>query len=248
MRIRLSILYVFILLSHNIVAQDADYESDVVFNSEVYGSLIFHTNGWGAGIHKTWLVSEEKKWILSGELVTIKHPKEEKRLNPYIDNTKRYVYGKMNYFSTFRPTVGRESIIFNKGAKRGVQVSSSFALGGSIGFARPVYLEVLYPSILGRDEGATPSSEIYNPAVHNPDMIVGRDSYFRGFDKTQVFPGFTGKVGLVFDYAGSNNLVREIEVGLILDAYFKRIPLMAFSHNQRMFLTGNLCFHFGKKQ
>ncbi len=66
MRIRLSILYVFILLSHNIVAQDADYESDVVFNSEVYGSLIFHTNGWGAGIHKTWLVSEEKSGFYLG--------------------------------------------------------------------------------------------------------------------------------------------------------------------------------------
>ena len=97
MRVRVSILVISVFLTQGLFAQNNDYD-DVVFNAELYGSIVLHTNGWGVGIHKAWLVNEDHEWLLSGELVTMKHPKEEKRLNPYIDNTKRYVYGKMNYF------------------------------------------------------------------------------------------------------------------------------------------------------
>lgn len=242
------LLAYFVGLSLGILAQKPSFEPAVEYGSELYGSAIFHTSGWGVGITKVKYKEESGKWLFSAEVVTIKHLKEEKRLNPYIDETKKYVYGKLNYFTVVRPTIGQQKIIYDKGNKLGIQVAINYNIGASIGFARPVYLEISYPSILGRPEGSTPSSEVYNPDIHTPDMILGRDTYFRGFNQTKVYPGLHGKVGFNFDYASEIGLVRGIETGLAFDAYLKKIPLMAFAHNQRFFVTGYMSFHFGKKQ
>ena len=239
---------VLIGLPWSLFAQKDDFVSDIDYTSEVYYGLLFHTNGWGVSISKAKYIEDGKRWLFSADLVTMKHPKEEKRLNPYIEGTKRYVFGKLNYFTVFRPSIGRQRVVYSKGDKRGVQVSFNYNVGASIGFVRPVYLEVYHPSILGRDEGATPSTEVYDPNSHNPDMILGRASYFKGFDKTNIYPGLHGKVGLNFEYSGVENLVRSVETGVAIDVYFKQIPIMAFAHNQRAFFTGYLSFYFGKKQ
>ena len=244
------VIFILVLIgvSQSLFAQKEDFVSDIDYTSEVYYGLVFHTNGWGVNATKTKYIDDNRKWVFSVDLVTMKHPKEEKRLNPYIEGSKKYVFGKLNYLTILRPSIGRQRVIYNKGEKRGVQVSFNYNVGASIGFTHPVYLEVYYPSILGRDEGATPSTEVYDPNLHNPDMILGRASYFRGFEKTNVYPGLHGKLGFNFEYAGAENLVRSIETGVTIDAYFKQIPLMAFAHNQRVFFTGYLSFYFGKKQ
>ncbi|MBL4625238.1 MAG: hypothetical protein JKY42_08885 [Flavobacteriales bacterium] len=245
---KIVVISVLIGLTLSLFAQKEGFISEMDYQSEVYGGFMFHTNGWGLSINKTRRIEDNKKWLFSADLITMTHPKEAKRLNPYIDNTKRYVYGKLNYLTVFRPSIGRQKVIYNKGKKRGVQVAYSYNIGVAVGLTRPVYLEIAYPSILGRPEGSTPSTEIYNPQIHNPDMILGRASYFKGFDKTNVYAGLHGKLGLSFEYASADNLVRSIETGLAVDVYFKQVPLMAFAHNQRVFLTGYLSFYFGKKQ
>lgn len=245
---KLLLIWFFVGFSLGIFAQKESFACSAEYDSELYGSIMFHTNGWGISGTKLKHRTEAKKWLFTAELVTIKHLKEEKRLNPYVDNTKKYVYGKLNYFAVLRPSIGQQKIIYAKGSKLGVQVAINYNIGASIGFTRPVYLEILYPSVLGRPEGSTPSSEAYNPELHKPEMILGRDTYFRGFNQTTVYPGIHGKVGFNFDYASVSNLVRGIETGLAFDVYLKKIPLMAFVHNQRFFVTGYMSFHFGKKQ
>jgi hypothetical protein len=245
---KLLAISILFCLTVSLFAQKDDFVAQIDYTSEVYGGLVYHTNGWGVNINKTKRINEDKKWLFSSELVTMKHPKEEKRLNPYREGTKRYVFGKLNYFTVFRSSIGRQKLVFQKGDKRGVQVALNYNIGASIGLVRPVYLELLYPTVLGASEGATPSSEVYDPEAHKEEMILGRSTYLKGFDKTMVYPGIHGKVGLNFEYGGTDNLVRSIETGIAIDTYFKQVPLMAFAHNQRVFLTGYLSFYFGKKQ
>ena len=232
----------------SLFAQKEEFAAEMDYSSETYGALIYHTNGWGVSINRTKLIEEGKKWIFSAELVTMKHPKEEKRLNPHVEGTKKYVFGKLNYFTVFRPSIGRQKVIYNKGQKRGVQVAFNYSVGAAIGLTRPVYLEVAYPTVLGRPEGYTRLVEVYDPEIHDPEMIFGRASYFNGFDKMDAYVGLHAKLGLNFEYSGANNLVRAVETGIAIDAFNKQVPLMAFAHNQRVFLTGYLGFYFGKKQ
>lgn len=241
------ILILLISLSVAVSAQTDGYSfSGDESNPEIYGGLVFHSNGWGVNVTKSTALKNDRRFLLSADLVTLKHPKEEKRFNQNFDNTKKYVYGKMNYFMTLRPSVGYQNVVFEKGAERGVQVSTKTNVGGSIGLARPVYLIISKPGV--SDGSSRESEEPYNPEEHQPDRILGRASYFKGFNQSQIYPGVFVKTSLNFEYSSNEAVVRAIETGVAIDYFFKQVPLMAFTHNQSWFLTAFISVNIGKRQ
>lgn len=243
-------IYILVILSFSLVGytqENTHSETTLFYRSELYGGALVHTNGWGVNIVKSRRITGFKKRLFSAEIVGMKHPKEDKRLNPYDDSAKRYVYGKLSYFTVFRPSIGKQKVLFTKRTKKGVQIGYSYLLGASIGLARPVYLEVAKPSILSKPPEIPVSTEKYDPDEHNTDMILGRASYFRGIENSTIYPGGHAKFGLNFEYASEDNLIRSIETGFTLDAFYKTVPIMAFTNNNRFFVAGYVSFQIGKK-
>jgi hypothetical protein len=223
-------------------------DAKVIYKKELTGGLIFHSDGWGAtfrhGLHKTG----SKRRVLSVDLINMKHPKEFKSYNPYYEDSKGYIYGKQNTFLILRPGYGQRRILFDKMRTRGVEVGFSWSVGPSLGFAKPVYLEIGYPSIPYQDIAI----ERYDPNEHYIDNIFGKAPGTKGLTELKLYPGAFGKFGLHFEYSNERDGIKALETGFAIDAYPERVPIMAElddqnAQNKQYYFTFYIKILYGKK-
>lgn len=216
-----------------------------IYKNEISGGLLLHSFGWGGSIRKGKHITAKWRRIYSFEASGMKHPKEYKSYNPHKENNKGFVYGKLNTLTIFRPSAGIQKILFTKEGKKGVQVSYIALAGASIGFVKPIYLEIVPP--LNAPPSTPAQSERYDPEKHTLDKILGRSPVMKGIGEGTFLPGLHAKIGFNFEYAPQENLLRAIETGISADAFYKPVPMMAFIENRQYFVTWYLSWHFGKK-
>ena len=74
--------------------------------------------------------------------------------------------------------------------------------------------------------------------------IFGRGPASRGFSEIKFYPGAFLKIAVVFEYSGYRSGIKAIEVGGVLDAYSRRIPIMTNTQNNFLYpsLYINLLF------
>jgi hypothetical protein len=222
-------------------------ETQVLYASEMVGGFILHTNGLGINFRYAQNITGFKRTIYEAELVGMKNEREIKTLSDY-NNIRGYFYGKLNTLTILRTSAGFQHTFIPKQSIKGVAVSYNVHYGISHGIIKPVYLSIAYSN----DKPSFVIDEIrderYNPERHFPDKILGRASYFKGFDKMSYTPGFFGKFGLNFERSDDSEVINAIEVGVTLDAFLKKIPMMAFNEEQRFFTTFYFNFLFGKRR
>jgi len=209
----------------------------------MYGGIVVHSSSWGAdlrtGKHKTGT----RKRFWEAEFVGMKDGKEYK-YNPNYDNSKSYVYGKLNYFYILRLGKGIQKIINHKPFWGGVEVRYVGFAGLSLGITKPVYLYILNISN-NIYEGYTLTEEKYDPAKHDLDNIYGRAPFTKGLDQLHLYPGIYGKFGFNFEYGANDKFVKAIEVGAVVDSYFQNIPIMAYAKNKSYFVSLYFSVNFG---
>ncbi len=220
-------------------------DASTIYKKENYGGLLLHSFGWGGNFRKGKQINAKLRRIYSIEACGMKNPKEYKSYNPHKDNNKGFVYGKLNTLTIIRPAAGIEKILFEKVGKKGVQISYVLLGGASLGFVKPIYLEIAPPP--GSPSNTPPQIEKYNPEKHTLDKILGRAETLKGVDESRVFPGLHAKLGFNFDYARQEDLVRAVETGISADAFYHQIPMMAFIENNKFFVCYYVSWHFGKK-
>ena len=219
-------------------------DTKLLYRNEQTFGLVIHSNGFGIDYRRGKHVTAMRKRVFEFEFVNYRHAKEVKTSNPYYDAAKGYYYGKLNSFLILRPGIGYQNVIYTKPEHNGVEVRYVIFIGPSLGFAKPVYLEIL-------EKTTTPPQEVvvekYDPTKHFTDNIYGRAPYLRGLSETKLYPGGYVKLGLNFEYAPLDDMVRGIETGICLDIYPKVIPIMATQHNHQVLVSLYLQFTFGRK-
>jgi hypothetical protein len=255
MRIRL-LLFILLGSASVLMAQTPDpktvqtdenlYEdAGLLYRNEATGGLIVNSHGFGLSYRRGKHITAARKGIWEFEFVNYRHPKEVRTTNPFFDNAKGYYYGKLNSFFIFRTGVGFQNTIYTKPEKNGVEIRWVAFVGGSLGIAKPVYLEILY-------DNAVPGTKLvkterYDPAKHFPDQIYGRAPFVRGLGEIGLRPGGYGKVGLNFEYGPMDTEIRSLEVGFIVDVYATPVKIMATEREQMVLLTLYLQFNMGRK-
>ena len=219
-------------------------EATTLFRNEISGGVLAHTQGWGLNFRKAKQLTVDKKRFWNIDALTVKHPKEYKTFNQFGDGNKGYVFGKKFSVLNVRMALGMQNIIYQKESKKGVQISYVYMAGASIAFLKPVYLQV---AVQGADRNNRFIEQRYNEDEHTQDEIRGRASVLRGLNELNVYPGGHAKFGLNFEYAPEQELLRAMEVGVALDYYGRKVPIMAFIDNTSYFFTFYLGWHFGKK-
>lgn len=220
-------------------------EKPPLLKKEFVFGLNIHSSGWGLDFRKGKNITGYKKRVIEAEIVNIKHPKEVRSVNPYFDNAKSFFYGKMNTLTVFRAGYGKHKVLFSKAEKGGVEVRLNYTAGLSLGFAKPVYLNILYPTAFEREY--TVVVERYDPARHYIDNIYGRASFTNGFSEIKVYPGGYGKFGVSFEYGAYSDNLKLVEVGVTVDAYGKEIPIMAYADNNQFYFNFYINLLYGRK-
>lgn len=220
-------------------------DTKVLFRKEQSGFVMLHTAGFGLGYKQGKHLTGYKKRMLEFEFTGIKHPKEIKTYNPYFQNTKSYVYGKLNSFYLLHAGYGRQKILNSKPYWGGIELRLFYSGGATIGFLKPVYLYILQstpdPYLFFK------SIERYDPAKHFSENIYGRAPFHYGMGKTKLTPGIYAKTGLNFEYGTYDENIKAIEAGIFVDAFPKPVPLMAENTNKSVFLSLYIAFHFGSR-
>jgi hypothetical protein len=222
-------LFLILLLtgigSSSLWGQTQEAPRDVLHDRESMTGLQFQTNGWALAHNRYYKGSDAFNfWRLGFELEFLRHEKEVKS---YFQATQArpYYYGKQNSFFVLRPGFGKSKEIAPKIRRNGVQLNYTWLLGPSIGFLKPVYLEIIYnSSVPGRPDIRT---EKFDADLHYSDNIYGRSSNLTGLSETQIKMGLFFKVALRFDYSRSEQGLKGVEIGAQADVYAQRIEIMS---------------------
>jgi hypothetical protein len=229
-------------------AQQTIYdETRVLYRKEITGGIIIHGDGWGFNFFHAKHKTAVDRRVLGLELVGMKHPKEIKSFNPFYEDSRGYFYGKLNSLLILRPTYGGKHQIADKIRRSGVEVNYVWGIGPSLGFAKPVYLQIGKPDNFPYESIVV---ERYDPAIHNIQNIYGRASWFTGFGSMKLYPGAFGRFGFNFEHSNQTSGIKAIEVGASIDAYAQEIPIMAELEgvvNKQFFFQFYLSVQFGKK-
>jgi len=221
-------------------------EKTTIYSSETSGGIGVHSNGFHGLFRYGKFTTGFTKRIYEIEIANIRHPKEIKSINPFEDNTRGYVLGKINQFYVIRPNIGVHKVFIPKQSIRGVSVSFISHFGLSIGFAKPIYLNIRErePNSLGTNI----VKRRYNPEIHESGDIYSKASFLNGLDHMRVYPGGFAKFGFHFDFAKSRDRLRSIEVGAKLDVFLEEIPIMANTTNRFLYPNLYLSILFGSRK
>lgn len=214
-------------------------------NEQEFGGVI-HSSGWGFNYRRGKHVTGYIKRIIEAEIVGMKHPKEIKLEVPEI-GSKGYFYGKQFALTILRGGYGYNKIITGKRDRRGVELRLVTLGGPSLALAKPVYVEIWHDAPdppFGKI--TTEKFDVDNP-LHTTDYIVGRAGYFNGFGEMKFYPGGFLKLGLSFEHSSLDDDIKLLETGIVMDAYYKTIPVMAKARNNQIYLNVYLNLMFGKK-
>jgi hypothetical protein len=255
----------FAAVSNGVIAQ-IDQESDtigdnILFRREMYGSASFHSAGWGLGFRIGQNRTYYNKKMFDFDLAEMKSPKEYKRSNANFSNSRRYIFGKMNNIYLLRAGYGAQKLINRKPYWGGIEVRFFYFGGLTLSLAKPVYLYIANYKTVGDQLLYEITTEKYDPEKHYPwrtivyvndtttrDIdIYGKAPIYKGFDEIKPYPGAYVKTGFNFEYGSYNQSIKAVEVGAILDAFPKGLPIMTHIDPYHFFVNVYVSFTFGKR-
>ncbi|MCX6321321.1 MAG: hypothetical protein NTX93_05865, partial [Bacteroidia bacterium] len=126
----------------------------------------------------------------------------------------------------------------------GIAIRYFYSAGPVLALYKPNYYQIPYPVdtiqgiIILKFE-----DEKFNSL--NWDRIYSRASFTKGLNETKVLPGLFVKGGFNFEYSKEDKIIHAIEVGAQINAFPKKIPIMASSDNKSIFFSLFVSYRFG---
>ena len=249
---RTTILTLLLLMSIYVYSQNSNpnefvEEKPPLMKGEIAFGLNVHTSGTlGLQFRKAKNLTGYKKIYWESDLVGMKHPKEIKSVNRYFTDAKAFVFGKQNNLTILRGGAGFEKTLYSKAEKNGIEIRFVYGGGLSLGITKPVYLNILEPT--GKFGEFETVVEKYDPNKHFLDDIYGRAPFTYGLNQINFHPGAYGRIAFNFEYSPIYYDVKALELGAIIDAYPKEIPIMALIENKKFYFTFYMTFIYGRKK
>ena len=227
----------------------------VLYNKEHAIDLQVHTNGFALAYN----VGEIRKYYLTRYKYfgfgMLKHPREYRQSvnfhsgNLLLKSSSSFTFGKQNNFLIARVGMGEKRYFSEKAKRKGVAVGISYEGGFSLGILKPYYL--ILNKLENSSGGSFTVTEKYSEdnAEYFLDVsrIQGAASFFKGIGEIKIIPGLHGKFGAHFSMGAFEKSVRALEVGVMFDLYFKRVPIMIIENNQPLFLNLYATLQLGKR-
>lgn len=234
-----------------------DYSSmGVLYSTERVFEIRPHTNGGAVSMQFGEIKTFYKTHYYQFDFGYIKHPKERRQTvtynagNPFATTSNSYTYGKQNHFLVLRGGVGKKIYYSEKAKRKGVAAGLNYEIGPSIGILNPYYLKLNRLQENGVDDYV--STERYTE--ENADVfldntkIIGSASFFKGFGHLSALPGIHARVGAHFSVGAFDEYVKAFEIGIMVDGFFQRVPIMVIDDNSPVIINAFLSFQIGKRR
>lgn len=232
---RLLILILVLTLGINVTfaqENDYDYTSESIWGinknsaSGLVGGFIFR-------ISKS--IRPNYYQTLGVELINVRHPAETKKIA--MSTGSYFVIGKTNYLFAVRGQYGRDLVLFKKAPQQGVQITATGSVGPSIGFEAPYYIEY----------GQT-VREPYKPGYHIIEHISGSGFMFQGLFQSSLVLGVNLRAGLSFEFGTFKSNVSGFEIGMLVDAYTRKIEMIPEADNYAVWPTVYVTLFYGSRK
>lgn len=223
----------------------AQLRSDENFNHELSYGINFNSNAGligGVFVRSSSFARDRLYQFWALEAVEVKHPKEMIRYS--IWTNENFVLGKQNYLFVLRPQYGAEYVLFKKAPESGVQVNAVGAVGPSVGLMVPYYVRYA----VGNQRSDDLREMQYNPDVLEPEQIYGSSGVFRGLSETGFAPGVHFKAGLSFEYGRYHENITGVEVGFLVEHFFKKPDIIPEAGDFRTFSSVYLHLYYGRRK
>lgn len=229
---------------------------NAMIKQEEEGALIYakqnafgfqlRTNGYGAFYELGKMKTRRKTNLYTVDLTEIKDAKEEKipTTASFFSIANPYIFGKINNFYQLKLGFGQQYLLGQKGNKNGVAVTVIYHGGISLGLLRPYYLEI-------DDSTGTRKIRYTNEDSANftdKSIIRGGGGIGTGWGQIKFKPGIYAKGALRFDYGRYNEMVSAVEIGISIEAYSSKIPILLFAKQKQFFFQGHIAIVFGRRK
>lgn len=216
------------------------------YNSNSVG-IKLTSNGWGPDYRFSWRYTRKARGLAEADLYFINDPKEIKLYNPFIDNQKKFVYGKINSFVNLHIGTGYQKEIFSKQDKNSIAIRYQITGGAVLGFEKPIYYRIVDSTVIsGNTQTFYYSTQKFNMNIHNTSDIISREPFYKGINETQLKPGIYLRTAMNFEFSNRTMATNALEVGTIIEAYFSKIEILA-QNPHRFFFSMYCSYRFGKK-
>jgi hypothetical protein len=219
-------------------------EGNLSFRKQSVFGLQLRTNGYGAFYELGKRRSPRFTNLYTIEFSEIKHRKEDKMGGAENFFSNSFVYGKMNNFYQGKLGFGQQYILGQKGNKNGVAITASLSGGLSVGMKKPYYLQII--DSVGKERTIRYKED--SISFLDRGAILGGAGFTKGWNKTTFKPGVFVKTALRFDFGRYNEKVQALEIGMSLDYYTEKIPIMALNDPKNLFFQGHIAFIFGGRK
>jgi hypothetical protein len=254
----LTIFFSFSLSAQQRKTQKEIEKKGIIYNNEFSGGVYLASNGYGFFLEKGKILNIKTTRLLYfgfGELRNLRLRKQKAEYGFFgsaigNDSPKDF---KQNNFYTLRFAFGYKKVIADKAEKNGVRVSLSYMGGLSLGILKPYYLNIAYLV-----DDSDPRVLTYNVIAQKYDddkakfidwySIAGASGFRYGLKEIKPVPGLFGKFGLNFDWSAKEENEMALEVGIMGDFFYKKIPIMIASRNKPYFLGAYISFQYGKRK
>jgi hypothetical protein len=217
-------------------------EQKVFYRNEKTAGLLLNTDGFGISYREGKRLDYLNKRLFEIDFGIIKHPKEVRLSNPYYQTTKSFVFGKLNSLFFIRGGIGHQHEIFSKADQGGVAIRYFYSAGPAIAIYKPIYYKIIYPVSASNIETIDEKFEL---SIHQPGDIYSKSAFSKGLDETKFLPGLYAKGGFNFEYSKEDIVIHAIELGISVNAFPKKIPIMATEDNKAVFLSVFVSYRIG---
>jgi hypothetical protein len=222
----------------------SEEEGNLSFRKQKSFGIELRTNGYGGFFEIGKRRSPRFTTIYGIEITEIKNNKEEKLDGVQNLFTNSYVYGKENNFYQTKLGFGQQYILGQKGNKNGVAILASLSGGLSLGLLKPYMLDV--KDSIGRTKTITYKDD---PAIFlSQGNIIGGAGLTHGWNELKVKPGVFVKSALRFDFGRYNESIQALEIGMSVETYAGKIPILVYNESKQVFFQGHIAFVFGSRK
>lgn len=233
-------------------------DKGVVYKKEMTFDFKLQTNGFSIATNfgklRTYYLTTYYH-IELGELKNIKEYRQqsfETNTISGLGSSNSFVFGKQNSFFVLRGGYGQKRYFSEKAKKQGLAIGMTYEGGPSLGLLKPYYLDLGYPIDNGPQMNIR--SEKYSAQNHDIFLdrtrISGATGFTKGLSELSIIPGIHAQATAHFDWGAFDEFVKAIDAGIMVDFFFKKVPIMVEAdnvENSPLFINLFLNLQLGKR-